>query len=135
MLFVLQRIPLEDVYAFWDVLTRLNEVEHAITFWTLSGAPIDKDTFKHVTRIVGKIELNEHLVEVLFQLFDDNGEPIYSRSTTYFTYGKSRSNDCHMFLQNYDVKVLIKSTFMTFESKEVTECMLNFWGNLLHMFC
>ncbi|XP_063726992.1 calcium uptake protein 1, mitochondrial-like isoform X1 [Symsagittifera roscoffensis] len=71
---VTERIPLEDVYAFWDVLTRLNEVEHAITFWTLSGAPIDKDTFKHVTRIVGKRELNEHLVEVLFQLFDDNGD-------------------------------------------------------------
>ena len=59
---------------FWDLLTRLNEVEQAISFWTLSGAAIDRDTFMHVAEIVGKEKLNKHLVDVIFTLFDEDGE-------------------------------------------------------------
>jgi len=75
---VRQRIPLEDIYEFWDLLTHLNEVEHAISFWTLSGAAIDKDTFNHVATIVCKKPLNPHLVEVIFNLFDEDGDGMLS---------------------------------------------------------
>ena len=35
-------------------------------------------TLKHVARTVAHVELSDHLVEVVFTLFDDNGASIYS---------------------------------------------------------
>ena len=68
-----QRIAVSEVFKFWELLNRLNEIEHAISFWTLSGAAIDKETFKHVAEIVGKNKISDYLIEVIFNLFDNDG--------------------------------------------------------------
>ena len=70
---LLQKIPVSDVMVFWKMLNRLNEIEHAISFWTLSGAAIDRETFKHVAEIVGKKKVNQYLIDVIFNLFDTDG--------------------------------------------------------------
>jgi Ca2+-binding EF-hand superfamily protein len=84
-------IKYEEVVAFWDLLSRLNEVEQAISFWTLSGSSIDKDTFKHVAKVVAKTDLSDHLIEVVFELFDDDEDEMLSYRE-FFSVMKARTN-------------------------------------------
>lgn len=64
----------KEYYDFAQVLKSINEIDTALTFYHVAGAAIDKHTFKHVAKTVAKVELTDHLVDVVFAIFDENGE-------------------------------------------------------------
>jgi len=71
-------ISLKDYLNFYQVLYCINDIDTALTFHTIAGAPIERSTMKHVSRTVAHVELSEHLVDVVFTLFDDNGDGMLS---------------------------------------------------------
>jgi len=73
-----QGISLKDFLNFYQVLYCINDIDTALTFHTIAGAPIERSTMKHVSRTVAHVDLSEHLVDVVFTLFDDNGDGMLS---------------------------------------------------------
>lgn len=71
---MLQGINFKEYYDFAQVLKSINEIDTALTFYHVAGASIDKTTLKHVARTVAKVELTDHLVDVVFAIFDENSE-------------------------------------------------------------
>lgn len=40
----------------------------------MAGAPIERETMRHVARTVANVDLSAHLINVVFVLFDENGD-------------------------------------------------------------
>ena len=38
------------------------------------GAPIERDTMRHVAKTVAGVELSDHVIDVVFVLFDEDGD-------------------------------------------------------------
>lgn len=72
--FPVQGITFQEYYDFSQVLKNINEIDTALTFYHVAGAAIDKITLKHVAKTVAKVHLTEHLVNVVFSIFDENGK-------------------------------------------------------------
>ena len=43
-------------------------------FYNLAGASIDPATLKHVASVCAGVQLSDHVVEVLFTIFDEDGD-------------------------------------------------------------
>lgn len=71
-------ITLKDYLNFYQVLYCINDIDTALTFHTIAGAPIETSTMKHVARTVAHVDLSDHLLGVVFTLFDDNGDGMLS---------------------------------------------------------
>ncbi|XP_022704034.1 calcium uptake protein 1 homolog, mitochondrial-like isoform X3 [Varroa jacobsoni] len=67
-----QGITLFDYLQFFHFLNNITEVDTALTFYHIAGASIDPPTLKHVAQTVAHVELSDHVVNVLFALFDEN---------------------------------------------------------------
>ncbi len=52
----------------------LEDVEKALHFHHLAGASIDEGTLKHVARVTAGVKLGDHVVSVLFTIFDEDGD-------------------------------------------------------------
>uniref|UniRef100_A0A3Q3N2G4 Calcium uptake protein 1, mitochondrial n=1 Tax=Mastacembelus armatus TaxID=205130 RepID=A0A3Q3N2G4_9TELE len=58
---------------FFTFLKNVNDVDTALSFYHMAGASIDKVTMKQVARTVAKVELSDHVCDVVFALFDCDG--------------------------------------------------------------
>lgn len=67
-------VSLVDYLNFYQVLYSINDIDTALTFYHIAGAPIERETMKHVARTVAHVDLSDHLIDVVFTLFDDNGD-------------------------------------------------------------
>jgi Ca2+-binding EF-hand superfamily protein len=67
-------ITFDEYLAFWTFLKSINDVDTALSFYHLAGVSIDEETFKHVAKTVALIELSDHVVDVVFTLFDENND-------------------------------------------------------------
>jgi len=67
-------ITFKEYHDFAQVLKSINEIDTALTFYHVAGASIDKTTLRHVARTVAKVELSDHLVNVVFAIFDENDD-------------------------------------------------------------
>ena len=67
-------ITLEDFLNFYQVLYSINDIDTALTFYHIAGAPIERSTFKHVAHTVAGVTLTDHVIDVVFVLFDENGD-------------------------------------------------------------
>ncbi|CAB4063056.1 MICU1 [Lepeophtheirus salmonis] len=67
-------ITLDEYLNFYQVLYNISDVDASLTFYHIAGAPIERKTLRHVARAVAGIELTDHLLDVVFTLFDDNGD-------------------------------------------------------------
>ncbi|XP_078578606.1 calcium uptake protein 1, mitochondrial-like isoform X6 [Branchiostoma floridae x Branchiostoma japonicum] len=67
-------VTFEDYKNFFQVLKNINDVDTALTFYHVAGASIDPATLKHVALTVAGVELNDHVVEIVFKLFDENDD-------------------------------------------------------------
>ena len=67
-------ISLEDYYKIFAVLTHIDDVDKALCFYNLSGASIDPATLKHVAKVCADVDLSDHVVEVIFTIFDEDGD-------------------------------------------------------------
>ncbi|XP_051897271.1 calcium uptake protein 1, mitochondrial isoform X3 [Pristis pectinata] len=66
-------ITFEEVENFFTFLKNINDVDTALSFYHMAGASIDKATMKQVARTVAKVELSDHVCDVVFALFDSDG--------------------------------------------------------------
>ncbi|KAL5245273.1 hypothetical protein ACI65C_012683 [Semiaphis heraclei] len=62
----------EDYLHFFHFLNNINDVDTALTFYHIAGASIDQATLKHVAKTVAHVDLNDHLINVIFTIFDEN---------------------------------------------------------------
>ncbi|XP_050728438.1 calcium uptake protein 1 homolog, mitochondrial-like isoform X2 [Eriocheir sinensis] len=67
-------ISRDDYLNFFHFLNNINDVDTALTFYHIAGASIDPATLKHVAKTVAHVELSDHVVNVVFTLFDDNND-------------------------------------------------------------
>lgn len=49
-------------------------MDTALTFYHIAGASIDQPTLRHVAKTVAHIELDPHVINVVFTIFDENSE-------------------------------------------------------------
>ncbi|XP_065085054.1 calcium uptake protein 1 homolog, mitochondrial isoform X2 [Ochlerotatus camptorhynchus] len=62
----------EDYLNFFHFLNNINDVDTALTFYHIAGASIDQATLKHVAKTVAMVELTDHVIDVVFTIFDEN---------------------------------------------------------------
>jgi len=65
-------ITFEEFVDFFSFLHTINDVECALTFYHVAGAAIDKATFAHVAHTVARVRATDHVIDVVFVLFDEN---------------------------------------------------------------
>ena len=58
----------------FQVLYSINDIDTALTFYNIAGAPIQRSTMKHVAHTVAGVELSDHIIDVVFVLFDEDGD-------------------------------------------------------------
>uniref|UniRef100_A0A8D0KUE6 Calcium uptake protein 1, mitochondrial n=1 Tax=Strix occidentalis caurina TaxID=311401 RepID=A0A8D0KUE6_STROC len=58
---------------FFTFLKNINDVDTALSFYHMAGASLDKVTMQQVARTVAKVELSDHVCDVVFALFDCDG--------------------------------------------------------------
>ncbi|XP_033740725.1 calcium uptake protein 1, mitochondrial-like isoform X3 [Pecten maximus] len=69
-----QGITFEEYTNFWRFLKSINDVDTALSFYHLAGVSIDEETLKHVAKTVAHVHLTDHVVNVVFTLFDENND-------------------------------------------------------------
>lgn len=69
-----QGIGLEEFEHFFQVLRHIHDIDTALKFYAIAGASIDKKILKHVAKTVAEVELSDHVVNVIFDLFDVDGD-------------------------------------------------------------
>lgn len=67
-----QGISREDYLNFFHFLNNINDVDTALTFYHIAGASIDEITLKHVAKTVAHVDLSDHIIHVVFTIFDEN---------------------------------------------------------------
>lgn len=65
-------ISKKDYLDFFHFLMSINDVDTALTFYHIAGAAIDQHTLKHVAKTVAHVDLSDHVVDVVFTIFDEN---------------------------------------------------------------
>lgn len=59
---------------FFHFLNNINDVDTALTFYHIAGASIDQTTLKHVAKTVAHVDLSDHVIDVVFTIFDENSK-------------------------------------------------------------
>lgn len=59
---------------FFHFLNNINDVDTALTFYHIAGASIDQSTLKHVAKTVAHVDLSDHVIDVVFTIFDENSK-------------------------------------------------------------
>lgn len=67
-----QGISKQDYLNFFHFLNNINDVDTALTFYHIAGASIDEATLKHVAKTVAHVDLSDHVIHVVFTIFDEN---------------------------------------------------------------
>ncbi|XP_035824269.1 calcium uptake protein 1, mitochondrial isoform X2 [Aplysia californica] len=67
-------ITFDEYLSVWRFLQNINDVDTALSFYHLAGVSIDEETFKHVARTVAFVDLSDHIIDVIFTLFDENND-------------------------------------------------------------
>lgn len=66
-------ISFKDMHSFFLFLKHIHDIDIAFDFYHAVGADIDKETMKQVARTVAQQELSDHLIDVVFTVFDEDG--------------------------------------------------------------
>ncbi|XP_011342445.1 calcium uptake protein 1 homolog, mitochondrial isoform X1 [Ooceraea biroi] len=62
----------EEYLKFFHFLNNINDVDTALTFYHIAGAAIDQATLKHVAKTVAHVDLSDHIIQVVYTIFDEN---------------------------------------------------------------
>ncbi|CAF1447071.1 unnamed protein product [Adineta steineri] len=71
-------ISFNDYKNFYSFLRNIHDIDVALTFYHIAGGAIDKQIFRHVAKTVNHIDLDSHLVDVVFTIFDDDEDQLLS---------------------------------------------------------
>jgi hypothetical protein len=69
----------DDYLKFFHFLNEINDVDTALTFYHIAGASIDQLTLKHVAKTVANVDLSDHVINVVFTIFDENSKSRIAR--------------------------------------------------------
>lgn len=72
-------ITLKEYQDFFKVLRSIHDIDVALKFYAIAGASIDKGILKHVSKTVANVDLSDHIIDIIFDLFDENGDGKLSR--------------------------------------------------------
>ncbi|XP_018787156.1 PREDICTED: calcium uptake protein 1 homolog, mitochondrial-like isoform X1 [Bactrocera latifrons] len=67
-------ISKKDYLDFFHFLSNINDVDTALTFYHIAGASIDQATLKHVAKTVAMVDLRDHVIDVIFTIFDEDND-------------------------------------------------------------
>ncbi|XP_028895917.2 calcium uptake protein 1 homolog, mitochondrial isoform X3 [Zeugodacus cucurbitae] len=67
-------ISRKDYLDFFHFLNNINDVDTALTFYHIAGASIDQATLKHVAKTVAMVDLRDHVIDVIFTIFDEDND-------------------------------------------------------------
>jgi len=67
-------ITFDQLKAFNVFLGSIFEVDVALSMYHAAGASISKDDLKRVSKAVAGVELDDHLIDVVFVIFDENND-------------------------------------------------------------
>ncbi|XP_076226712.1 mitochondrial calcium uptake 1 isoform X2 [Nomia melanderi] len=67
-----QGITKDEYLKFFHFLNNINDVDTALTFYNIAGASIDQATLKHVAKTVAHVDLSDHIIQVVYTIFDEN---------------------------------------------------------------
>ncbi|XP_067621344.1 calcium uptake protein 1 homolog, mitochondrial isoform X2 [Eurosta solidaginis] len=67
-------ISKNDYLDFFHFLSNINDVDTALTFYHIAGASIDQATLKHVAKTVAMVDLRDHVIDVVFTIFDEDND-------------------------------------------------------------
>lgn len=67
-------VSYEEVKAFFGLLDNISDVDTALTFYHMAGASVDRSTLQHVAKTVAGVDITDHVIDVVFALFDENRE-------------------------------------------------------------
>ncbi|XP_033326771.2 mitochondrial calcium uptake 1 isoform X2 [Megalopta genalis] len=67
-----QGISKDEYLKFFHFLNNINDVDTALTFYHIAGASIDPATLKHVAKTVAHVDLSDHVIQVVYTIFDEN---------------------------------------------------------------
>ena len=67
-------ITFDQLKTFNIFLGSIFEVDVALSMYHAAGASVNKDDFKRVSKAVAGVELDDHLVDVVFVIFDENND-------------------------------------------------------------
>ncbi|XP_033226230.1 calcium uptake protein 1 homolog, mitochondrial-like isoform X2 [Belonocnema kinseyi] len=65
-------ISKDEYLKFFHFLNNINDVDTALTFYHIAGASIDQATLKHVAKTVAHVDLSDHVIQVVYTIFDEN---------------------------------------------------------------
>ncbi|KAG5881910.1 hypothetical protein JTB14_007107 [Gonioctena quinquepunctata] len=71
-------ITFEEFHMFCQFLNNLEDFSIAMRMYTLADHPISKDEFLRAVKICTGTNLSQHLVHIVFAIFDDDGDGLLS---------------------------------------------------------
>ncbi|XP_030370939.1 calcium uptake protein 1 homolog, mitochondrial [Scaptodrosophila lebanonensis] len=75
-----QGISLTEFLMFFKFVKDMAAIDTALTFYYLSGANISRSTLRQVSHVVVGVSLSDHLIDVIYTVFDTDNNGILSRS-------------------------------------------------------
>lgn len=65
-------VAFDEFVDFFSFLNNIQDVDVALTYYHVAGAAINKATFKHVAKTVASVRATDHVIDVIFVLFDED---------------------------------------------------------------
>ncbi|XP_028399584.1 calcium uptake protein 1, mitochondrial-like [Dendronephthya gigantea] len=69
-----QGVTFKDYVDFFSFLRNIGDVDTALSFHTACGSDLNPETFKRVAHLVSGVRLQDHIVDVVFKMFDENDD-------------------------------------------------------------
>lgn len=66
-------VTFKEYNTFCLFLNKIHLVNVALEFCKLNGNNIDKPLFKHIVKSLIHVTISDHLVDLIFAIFDENG--------------------------------------------------------------
>ena len=73
-----QGITFDQFMTFNHFLDHLDDVEILVSVYFAAGMKFNKASLKQVAHVVADVELDSHIIDVVFTIFDDNGDELLS---------------------------------------------------------
>ncbi|XP_017139578.1 calcium uptake protein 1 homolog, mitochondrial [Drosophila miranda] len=78
-------VTLDEFLTFFRFLKDVAAVDSALTFHYLSGADISRQTLRHIAHVVVGVHLTDHIIDIIFTIFDTDDNGILSRTDFFET--------------------------------------------------
>jgi len=66
-------LTFEECRSFFEFLKHINDIDLAFDFYNYAGTDIDKETLKQVAKTVASEDISDHIIDVVFTAFDEDG--------------------------------------------------------------